>query len=311
MRSSFTEDDGPLIGVVGPTATGKSDLAMALAERVGGEIVSVDSAQVFRGLDVGTAKPTREEQTRVPHHLIDVIEPEEQWSAALYAEQAEAAVLAIRQRGRVPVLCGGTGLWLRALVRGVFQAPEIDEEIREAVRRELAERGSPSLHEELARVDPTSAARIHKNDPQRIGRALEVFRQTGTPISELQAAHGFREARFQLRALALRWDRSELGRRIQQRTDRMYREGLIEEVEAVLARGVSPDCPGLSIIGYRDVARHLGGELSLEEARAQTERDTRQYAKRQHNWFRSEPGVRWVEGTISLEDALEALRRDG
>ena len=202
--------DSTLIAVVGPTATGKTKLALELAERLGGEIVSVDSAQVFCHLDVGTAKPTAEEQARVKHHLIDMIRPDEQWSAADFQKAAERSIADVRARGKVPILCGGTGLWLRALTHGLFEAPEISALVRQQVRDDLACRGAKEMHQKLREVDPVAASRIEENDPQRIGRALEVFFEVGVPISELQRAHGFRESRHRLVPFCYQYDRETL-----------------------------------------------------------------------------------------------------
>ena len=298
----------PLFAVVGPTATGKSRVALELAELVGGEIITVDSAQVFRGLDIGTAKPTAQEQGRVRHHLIDVIGPDTQWSAAEFARAADRAITAVRARGRVPLLVGGTGLWMRALVRGIFRAPEIDPEVRDEIRRALDVRGSRALHRELARVDPTAAARIQPGDPQRIGRALEVFRQTGTPISALQARHGFREVRYPLVGVALNVPRETLWARIETRTRRMYARGLLEETAQALEAGLSPDVPGLKTIGYRDAVRVVRAAMSRGEAEARTTIDTRRYAKRQRNWFNHEPDVQWMPAASSAEAVHAVLR---
>jgi tRNA dimethylallyltransferase len=309
MTEAPEAPDGPLWAVVGPTASGKSALALALAEQVGAELVCLDSAQVFCGLDVGTAKPTAAEQARVPHHLIDVLQPDEQWSAADYARAADQAIAAIRGRGRVPLFVGGTGLWLRALTRGIFEAPPIDPALREAIRDELRARGPEALHRELAAVDPVAAARIHPTDPQRIGRALEVHRQAGIPISELQAAHGFRAVRHRLVAVALDVDRAVLAERIAARARAMYAGGLLEETEACLARGISREAPGLKTIGYRDAVRHLAGELDRAAAEEATIAATRQYAKRQRNWFRHEPDVSWIPADTSVAAALALLRQ--
>ena len=297
-----------LHAVLGPTASGKSVLAMALAEAVGGEIVSCDSAQVFVGLDLGTAKPTKAEQSQVRHHLIDVISPTEQWSAAQYAAAADRAIAEIRARGRIPILCGGTGLWQRALVHGIFQAPEIDPELRAAVRRALVEQGPQVLHEELRRVDPEAAAKIQPGDPQRIGRALEVYRQTGVPISRLQAEHGFREARYRLLAVTPQVEKEELHQRIKRRTELMYAAGLVEEVRALLDRGIPASAPGLSIIGYRDAAQVVAGAMTLAQAIERTETSTRQYAKRQRNWWRNDSDLWPVDPQTSAAQLWERLR---
>jgi tRNA dimethylallyltransferase len=297
-----------LVAIVGPTATGKSELAMALAAMLGGEIVTVDSAQVFRRLDIGTAKPSMEERARIPHHLIDEIEPDQQWSAAEYARNADARIAEIEARGKVPILCGGTGLWLRALVHGIVEAPEIDPEIRSAVRREIADKGAPSMHRVLAEVDPEAAVRIQPNDPQRIGRALEVFKQVGVPLSRLQASHRFKDDRYRLIAFGIAWPRDALASRIEARTNDMYRRGLVEETRARLEEGISPEAPGLSIIGYKDAVLHVAGELSLDEAIARTAAATRQYAKRQRNWFRGVREVEWVDEKTSPGEVLALLR---
>ncbi len=297
-----------LWAVMGPTASGKSALAMALCEQVGGELIAVDSAQVFRGLDVGTAKPTQAEQARLPHHLIDLISPSTQWSAADFCRAADAAIEEVRGRGRVPILCGGTGLWMRALVRGIFEAPDIDPDLRQQIRDDLVERGPEALHAELAQVDPEAAARIETRDPQRIGRALEVYRQTGTPISVLQAKHRFQDRRYNLVGVALQWPRQELRARIALRTEHIFEAGIVAETETCLAAGVAPDSPGLSIIGYRDTVRLVQGKIDRAEAIRATTVATRRYAKRQRNWFNSEPDVEWIAPDMSPGEVLTHLQ---
>lgn len=299
---------GPLCAIVGATGTGKTGLAVRIAEAVGGEIVSCDSAQIYVGLDVGTASPTAEELARAPHHLIDVLEPDAQWTAAGFAEAADAAIQDIRSRGRVPILVGGNGLWFRALCRGIFAAPPIRPEIRDEVREELARHGAEAMHDALARVDPVAAGRIARQDPQRIGRALEVFRQTGTPISTLQDAHRFQEERYAVTALALDWEREALRAHLGRRVEGMYAGGLLEETRAALDRGLAPDAPGLRTIGYRDAVAHLVGEVSLPAAIEHTVTATRRYAKRQRNWFRHEPAVQWVPPDLDVHRALDVLR---
>jgi len=300
-------DQQPLWAVMGPTATGKSALAMALCHKVGGEIITVDSAQVFKGLDVGTAKPNAAEQAQVRHHLIDLIDPGTQWSAADFVRAADAAIKDVRARGRVPILCGGTGLWMRALVRGIFEAPDIDPELRQQIRDDLIKRGPEAVHAELALVDPEAAARIETRDPQRIGRALEVYRQTGTPISQLQAAHRFQERRYNLIGVALEWPREVLWQRIEARTAQMFEGGIVAEAEAALAQGVASDGPGLSIIGYRDAVQLLQGNIEAPEALRRTTVATRRYAKRQRNWFNHEPDITWIDAQTPVQAVLDGL----
>lgn len=297
----------PLWAVMGPTATGKSALAMALCHEVGGEIITVDSAQVFTGLDVGTAKPNAAEQAEVRHHLIDLIDPGTQWSAADFVRAADKAIQDVRARGRVPILCGGTGLWMRALVRGIFEAPDIDPELRQQIRDDLLERGPEAVHADLALVDPEAAARIETRDPQRIGRALEVYRQTGTPISTLQAAHRFQERRYNLLGVALAWPREVLWQRIEARTAQMFDAGIVAETQAALAQGVPPDGPGLSIIGYRDAVQLLEGNIDAPEAVRRTTVATRRYAKRQRNWFNHEPDIEWIDAQTPVGAVLDGL----
>ncbi len=297
-----------LWAVMGPTGTGKSDLAMELCQKYHGELISVDSAQVFKGLDVGTAKPTAEEQALVKHHLIDQIEPSEQWSAAQFAENADRVIAELFSQGIQPILCGGTGLWYRALIHGIFNAPEIAPELRAAVREELKERGAPTMHAELMKVDPEAAAKIQPGDPQRIGRALEVYRQTGTPISVYQAAHGFKEQRYRVVTVVLDWEREALRERLAVRAEKMYAAGMLEETKACLDRGIAPDAPGLSVIGYRDAVAHLQGKFSREEAVQATIVATRRYAKRQRNWFRHEEGILWISPQLSATEVYGELQ---
>ncbi|MEO1230200.1 MAG: tRNA (adenosine(37)-N6)-dimethylallyltransferase MiaA [Myxococcota bacterium] len=299
---------GPLLALVGATGTGKTRLAVALAEHFGGgEVISCDSGQIYRGLDVGTAKPTPEERRRAPHHLIDILDPEERWSAAEFAEAADAAIAAVRDRGHLPIVVGGNGLWYRALVKGIFAAPSIPDSVREQVRDEIAERGSEVLHAELRHIDPVAAARIQPRDPQRIARALEVIRHTGIPISRLQDAHGFAERRYEVSAFALDWPREILREHLGQRVRRMFEDGLLEEVDACLARGLGPDAPGLGIIGYKEATAYRLGRTDLDEAVEKATTATRRYAKRQRNWFRHEPEVQWIPPAATVHEVVERL----
>jgi tRNA dimethylallyltransferase len=293
-----------LVAVVGPTAAGKTELAAWLATRLDGEVVSVDSRQVFRRLDVGTAKPDRELRARVPHHLLDVVEPDERMDAAEYARLARAAIDDIGRRCRRVVLCGGSGLYLRALTQGLFEAPPADPDLRRELDRALARDGAPALHAELARLDPRAAARIAPRDAARIRRALEVCRLTGRSISEWQEGHGFADRPYDVRCWLLAPEVSELDRRIAERAASMWREGLVAETEAVLAAGFAPTLPPLQAIGYREAQAHLRGELSAEHAIAAIALATRQYAKRQRTWFRRLDDARAIADPDDREAVL-------
>ncbi len=293
-----------MVLLMGPTAAGKTEAALALARALGGEVVSVDSAQVYRGMDVGTAKPSPEVRAEVAHHLIDILEPEESYSAARFRREALEAVAAIAARGRLPVLAGGTMLYFRALEQGLAPLPEADAEVRAAIAAEAAERGWAALHAELARVDPEAAARIHPNDPQRIQRALEVWRLTGRPLSawlaEARAAPPpFRAVRVALAPA----DRAELHRRIAMRLDAMLEAGFVEEVARLRARpGLTRAHPSMRAVGYRQVWDHLEGRWDAAEMRARALYATRQLAKRQLTWLRR----RWGPGTAAWIDAGRA-----
>lgn len=279
---------GRAFALLGPTASGKSRLALALAERAPLEIVSMDSAQVYRGLDVGTAKPSADERARVPHHLIDLLDPDRSYSTGRWRADAIAAVRDILARGKVPLIVGGTMLYYRALVSGLDALPQADGAVRAQINAEAAERGWAALHEELARVDPKSARRIPPADAQRIQRALEVFRLTGKPLSALQ---GQTRAGlpFALKAFALvPRDRSRFHERIAQRFDAMVDDGLIDELKALRARyALTAGMPSMRAVGYRQVWQFLDGEISAHEMRERAVAATRQLAKRQMTWLRS------------------------
>jgi tRNA dimethylallyltransferase len=284
---------GPVLAIVGATATGKSTLGMALAADLGGEIVNADALQAYRGLDVGTAKPPAAARARVPHHLIDVLEPHERWSAGEFARRARQAIAEVRQRGSVPIVVGGSGLYLRALFEGISPVPPGDPEVRGELRRRLAQEGLAALAAELARVDPAAAARLAPGDTQRVLRALEVARVSGRPLSAWVAEQPFGTQRIAALRVGLTLPRTVLYDRIAGRVARMVEEGWVEEVARLLARGLDPGVPAFQAIGYRQIVRHLEGEWSLDQAIGETVRATRRFAKRQETWFRREPDVTW------------------
>jgi tRNA dimethylallyltransferase len=303
--------DVPLICIVGPTASGKSELALRLAEQAGAEIVSCDSLQVYRGLDVGSAKPTAAEQARVPHHLIDVADPDETFSAARYAELARAALRDIAARGRRALVVGGTGLYLRALLVGLFEGPARDEPLRRRLEALAARFGDARLHRLLRRVDPGAAARLEPRDRVRVVRALEVFHATGRALSEHLLRPGRPLAGFDVLTLALDPPREELRRRVEARTDAMLARGLIDEARALVTRGYSPALRPLQAIGYRQALEVVAGRLSRAEARRDIVHKTMQYAKRQRTWFRHQARAQWHAGAETAAQAARAFWRAG
>jgi tRNA dimethylallyltransferase len=277
-----------IVCVVGPTASGKSALALELAERVGGEIVSADSRQVYRGLDVGTAKPTAAERRRVVHHCVDLVDPGEPFDAARFRAAADAAIADIAARGRVALVVGGTGLYVRVLLRGLCPAPPRAPEVRAALERDVLVEGPPALHARLAAVDPDVAARVGRHDARRIVRALEVALTSAIPLSRWQAAHGFRERPYDALVLGLARPVAELDDRIASRARAMVAAGFLDEVRRLHARGFAPDA-----VGYREMLACVTGGCDVDAALAATVLATRRFAKRQRTWFRREPGVVW------------------
>jgi len=281
--------------VLGPTGSGKSELAIHIAHRIGGEIVNFDSLQVYRGFDIGTAKVPEPERRGVPHHLLDVVEPGQLFTAGDYARLARASLRELAARRRIPVMVGGTGLYLRALLQGLSQGPSRDPALRERLERR-AEKRPLSLHRILSRLDPIAAARIHINDKKKIIRALEVRLLQGRSISEL-----FSEGRDPLTGfhpikIGLNPPREALNQRLDARTVRIFAAGLLDEVRALRASGVGRDAKPFESIGYKQALLVLDGLLTVEQAVQSTQLETRQYAKRQVTWFRKEDGVQWLEG---------------
>jgi tRNA dimethylallyltransferase len=282
--------------IMGPTGAGKSALALSLAREFPVEIVSVDSALVYRGLDIGTAKPTDVERAAVPHHLIDICDPAEAYSAGRFLEDALALIRAVRGRGRIPLLVGGTMLYFRALTRGLADLPPADPQVRARLDARARDAGWPALHAELARIDPEAAARIKPADSQRIQRALEVHELTGERMSDRQSRGRVTGLKLSIHAL-LPWGRDELYSRLDRRFDVMMDAGLLDEVRSLHARGdLDPDLPSLRTVGYRQLWAHLEGRLTFSEAVAAAKKATRNLAKRQLTWLRSEPALEWIAG---------------
>ncbi len=297
----------PILVIAGPTASGKTAAALQLARMLGGELVGADSVQVYRGFDVGSAKPTSEELDGVPHHLIDVLDPDEKIDAMGFARLADTAVADVAARGRVPIVVGGTGLWLRALLRGLVDLPQPDPALRRRLEEQAEEFGSPALHRRLAGVDPTSAATIHPNDTLRIVRALEVWEQTGQPLGELRAEHALGAPRYAALFVVLQPTAEASRARIEARVDRMLAADWIGETRRLLERW-PPWARAFGSVGYKQIVAHLHGELSLPDTRDAIVKATRIYARRQRTWFNKEPGVDWRTTPEALV-APEGVRR--
>jgi tRNA dimethylallyltransferase len=294
--------------IVGPTGVGKSSVALDLAEKLDAEIVNADSRQVYRGMDIGTAKPVGGDRLRVPHHLIDIRNPGEPLDVAEFARLARAAIAEIASRGRSVMVVGGSGLYLRVLRGGIFAGPAASPDIRRELQAIASERGVEHLHALLAEVDPPSAARIGYRDLYRIVRALEVFRVTGRPISVHQERHRFAAREYDTLAIGLATDRERLYGSINRRFDDMIGKGLVEEVRRLLDTGCDPGAPPLGTVGYRQIAAAIRGEIALDEAIELAKRDTRRLAKRQLIWFRADREIVWVDAERGLGEAHRLLR---
>jgi tRNA dimethylallyltransferase len=281
--------------LTGATATGKSAIALALARALNAEIISLDSMAIYRGMDVGTAKPTVEQRAIVPHHLIDILEPDEEFSVAQYLDAAHAKIAEIRGRRREPLFVGGTPLYLKALLRGLFEGPPANWELRHEIEREVAEVGSAALHARLEQVDPLAASAIHPNDTRRLIRALEVYRATGQPISHQQLEFDDGRPAEACRVFVLRRSREEMHARIDDRVDEMLARGLVDEVRRLTGGGRRLGRTASQAVGYREVMAHLAGEFDERTMRAKIKTRTRQFAKRQGVWFRSLSECRWVD----------------
>ena len=288
-----------LIIVLGPTGVGKSKAAIDLAQDIDAEIVNGDSQQVYRYLDIGTGKPSREERRAVRHHLIDIADPDDEFNAALFRAAAWKAVREIEARKKPVIVCGGTGLYIKALTHGLFSAPPRNGDIRKSLEEEAQRHGMDILHDRLRRVDPEAASRIHPNDRQRTLRALEVFAATGRPISQWQREHAFKEGSFETLKIGLERDRKELYALIDRRCQEMVSAGLLEELRGLLSRGYGLDLRPLRSVGYRHMGLVISGAANLDEALSLMRRDTRRLAKRQLTWFRADKELRWFhpEGT--------------
>lgn len=294
--------------VLGSTAVGKSELALELAQSIGGEIVNADSQQVYRYMDIGTGKPSKADQERVRHHLIDIVNPDEEFNVALYRRLATTAIAEIHTHGANVLVCGGTGLYLKALTHGLFAGPGQDPEIRRKLEREIIETGIAPLYQRLVEIDQSVTSTIHPNDRQRIIRALEVYQSTGRPLSEWQREHSFREDPFELLKIGLMRERAELYDLINRRSEGMIQDGLLDEVRGLVSRGYSLDLKPLRSVGYRQMSEVIRGAKDLATALEEMKQQTRHLAKRQLTWFRRDEEIRWFHPEKERREILKTVK---
>ncbi|MBI5417387.1 tRNA (adenosine(37)-N6)-dimethylallyltransferase MiaA [Candidatus Poribacteria bacterium] len=283
-----------LIIIAGPTASGKSKLAIILAKKICAEIVSADSRQIYKFMDIGTAKPSHEELSLVPHHMIDIITPDKLYSAGEYKNNAEKIIDEILKKDKKVILVGGTGLYIKSITEGIFLSPARNDNKRDAYEKIIKEKGLSFLYEELKKCDPIAAKKIHVNDSVRIIRALEVYEETGMPISEFQTMHT-QQSKYSFKMFGLKSNKEELYNRINSRVDKMFTEGFLNEFNSLIEKGYNDKSPGLQGIGYKELLDYSSGKYSLDEAIDHIKRNTRRYAKRQLTWFNHIPDISWFE----------------
>ncbi len=287
-------DQPRLIAIVGPTASGKSHLAMEIASEIKAEIISADSMQVYKYMDIGTGKPGPDDRRRIPHHLLDIISPAETFSAANYKERARDVIDALQKGGKNVLIVGGTGLYIKALLRGLFTSPKADQSLRQELTKKADRLGRVFLWGELKEVDATTASRLHPNDVVRIIRALEVYRQTGIPLSQWHQEHAFQDCPYEVLKVGLMREREDIYRRIEKRVDHMVRSGFAEEVKSLLDMGYGRHLKSMQGLGYKQMVEHLYGERDFKEAIHLIKEETKAYGKRQFTWFRRDPEIQWV-----------------
>ena len=283
-----------IIIICGPTGVGKTGFAIELARQLGGQIVGADSMQIYRFMDIGTAKPTDAERAAVAHHMVDIVDPDQHFDAAAFGTQAHQVVQSLIQHNIVPLVVGGTGLYIKALLYGLFKSRPVEKNVRRQLQQQIEQEGPAALHARLARHDPQTAARLHPNDTYRIIRALEVLLQTGEPISRHHHSHGFQQPRYLALKIGLNLPREQLYARIDARVEQMLAAGLEKEVRRLLQKGYGPDLKTMQSLGYRHMIDYLQGRLSREEAVRTLKRDHRRYAKRQLTWFKADDSVQWL-----------------
>lgn len=297
-----------IIIICGPTGIGKTSITIKLAKAFDGQIVSADSMQIYRYMDIGTAKPTAEEVAEVEHHIVDIVDPDEAFDAAKFAVEADKKIKAFVKSGVTPFVAGGTGLYIKSLVDGLFRAIPADQEVMARLSCEIEEKGAAELYGRLRQYDPEAAKKIHINDSFRIVRALEVFETTGNTISSYHAEHNFADRKYRVLKIGLQMERELLYDRINKRVDMMLEEGLLEEVNMLIKKGYSPSLKAMKSLGYRHMVEYINGEKDWEEAVRTLKRDTRRYAKRQLTWFRSDNEIIWIEPG-ETERIIETVKR--
>lgn len=306
-------DKKPVIFLVGPTSVGKSKIAIPMARLLSTDIISADSRQIYKGMDIGTAKPTREEMKGVRHHMIDIISPDDPFSAGIYNKMVSSIISKMHEAGMIPFIVGGTGLYIKAVIYGLWEGPAADWDLRRRFREEESSNGEGYLYSKLTIVDPDSARGIHPRDTVKIIRALEVFYLTGKPLSYLHKLHTFSDDRYEPILIGLKRDRSDLYRRIEDRVERMVEEGFIDEVMSLLEMGHDEDLSSMKGLGYKQMIGCLRGRYSVDEAIGLIKRDTRRYAKRQFTWFNMDRSIQWIEvdsgeeELVTLEKIMELL----
>ncbi len=299
----------PILFLVGPTAVGKTAFALDLAEHLETEIIGADSMQIYRYMDIGTGKPTRQERERVAHHLVDFVHPSESYSVGKYRREASAVIDRMHEAGQVPLIVGGTGLYIRALTQGLFNGPEADPEIRNSLKEFALAKGANALYNHLKSVDPSAACKIHPNDERRLIRALEVYRITGRPISELQAEQKRNiESTFRFILFGLTLSRNKLYGVIDKRVDQMINQGLLDEVRSLMAMGIDPKAVSMQGLGYKEIIPVVLGKEKLRDAVDLLKKETRHFAKRQMTWFQAEKRISWID-LGEFRDRKEALNR--
>ena len=294
-----------VIILLGPTGIGKSKVAITLSAFFSSEIVSADSMQVYKYMNIGTAKPSREDRRVVPHHMINIVHPDQYFSAGEYSKMAREKINRIIESGKTPIIVGGSGLYIRALVDGLFSEPVISNTIKKRVKIQLDNKGSDYLHRKLKKIDPVAASKIHPNDWRRIIRALEVFLSTGETISSLQSKAKAEPIDCQYLIIGLKTERSNLYERIESRVDSMFKKGLVKEVRQLIKRGYSQDLLPMRSLGYKEVFRYINGDYGIDEAKALIKKNTRHFAKRQMTWFNKDFRIKWIEtGDADMETDL-------